>query len=163
MAEDDGITMAELARRAGMSLSSVRYHADQGHITRLPNGKWNPHDAEPLNGMRQVKAPIDPRSAKLLKVRALGGAVKTRRIKLSVQEAQGRALERQALEDALAARCAEVVQRVATWPARYVALVAAGTDASAELATEILARFTAIALKELGNLHEEAVRHVGQP
>jgi hypothetical protein len=155
--------MAELARRAGMSLSSVRYHAEVGHITRLPNGRWNPHDAEPLHNMRQVKAPVDPRSAKLLKVRVLGGAVKTRRIKLSVQEAQARALERQALEAALADRCAEVVQRVATWPARYVALVAAGTDAPEALAAEILDRFTAIALKELGNLHEEAVRYVGRP
>jgi hypothetical protein len=165
MAADDdyGVTMVEFARLAGMSDSSIRYHAAHGHIKRLPNGKWNPADAAPLAAARQQKVVgADPGNAKLLKARVLGGAVKTRRLALTVQETQARTIERRSLEADVFSQCEEVTARVRGWPQRYAGQLAADLEADPSTTTAILTEFAAIALGELGDLRAESQRYISR-
>jgi hypothetical protein len=160
---NDGVTMGKFAQLAGLSLSAIRYHAAQGRIKRMPNGKWNPADAEALANARHVKAgSAEPNNAKLLKVRVLAGAMKTRRINLSVNEAQSRTIERQPLEAALREQCDGVTERVGSWPPRYAAALTTELECDPQTAGAILAEFSEIALQELGDIHAEALRLLGR-
>jgi hypothetical protein len=164
LAVPDGVSVTEFARLAGLGPSSVRYHLAQGHIRRLRNGKLNPADARMLDRQRQVSAgqKADPRAAKLLRVRVASGAVKTRRLRLQLQEEQARVVDRQALAGVLQERCTAVLARISSWPERYAADLAAAVDVPAEVASEILVEVARISLHELGDIHAEARRAIGQ-
>ena len=153
-----GVSMTELARLAGMGLSAIRYHVAEGHITRLPNGRWNPADADALLAARRAAAAPDERNVKLLKARVLGGAVKLRRLSLSVREAQAGVHRACTLGGREPGAMYVVQARISAWPDHYADRIALEIGADPATARAILGEFTAIALTELGDVPAEITR-----
>jgi hypothetical protein len=141
---------------ADINEAAVRYHIRLGHIRPLPDGTMNPGDATTLRKMQRIGTPTDQRGANLVRVKVLGGVVKTRRLRLAMEELQDRTIERKPVEAALIARMQRVMGRLATWPERYVEEAAAELGIDVSAAEQILRRFTAAAVDELGDLEEEA-------
>jgi hypothetical protein len=154
----DGVTRAKLGEMVGMTEGAIRYHIKQNHIRPRADGLMDPEDALVLRKMARTASATDQRSATLLKVRVLGGVVKTRRLKLNIKEAQARTVEREPLQAALIERSQQIIARVQSWPERYASEVAGELDIDLALATEMLRRFTSIALQELGDIEAEALR-----
>jgi hypothetical protein len=115
------------------------------------------HEADKLRKIKQVSSGSDARSSKLIKVRVLGGAVKARRLKMNMAEAQARVVERDGLQSELIGRSGTIVEAVRQWPARYAVRLAAALDIDQDVAREALERFTAVALDELGDIEQEAL------
>jgi len=141
-----------------MTEGAVRYHIRQGHIRPLPDGSMDPNDAAMLKRAARIAEATDNRSEKLLKVRVLGGVVKTRRLRLNIKEAIERTVERAPLEAALVARTRQVTERLNSWPNRYASEVAAELGIDLDVSMNILRRFTSVALQELGDIEAEALR-----
>ena len=153
-----GITRKQLADLVGMTEGGIRYHIRHGHIRPLPDGSMDPADAAMLRQAERITQATDQRSEKLLKVRVLGGVIKTRRLRLTIKEAQARTVERQPLEAALIARTRQITERVKSWPERYASEVAGELGIDLAVASDILRRFTSVALHELGDIEAEALR-----
>jgi hypothetical protein len=141
-----------------MSEGTIRYHIREGHIRPAADGSLNPDDAATLRRAQRVESATDQRGANLLKVRVLGGVVKTRRIRMTIQETQARTIAREPLEQALIERTRQIIARITTWPDRYAGEVAADLGIEVKIATNILRQFTALALEELGDVAAEAQR-----
>jgi DNA-binding transcriptional MerR regulator len=157
MADVEWITNAELARRVGLTDSAIRYQIKRGNIVPRYDGKVDARDAEKLRQIKRVRAGLDPRSTKLIKVRVLGGAVKARRLKMNMSEAQARVVERDGLTTELIGRSGDIVGTVSKWPAQYAARLADSLGIDQDVAREALERFTAVALDELGDIEQEAL------
>jgi hypothetical protein len=153
-----GITRRQLADMVGVTEGAVRYHIRQGNIRPLADGSMNPNDAAVLKQASRIADAHDDRSEKLLKVRVLGGVVKTRRIRLNIKEAQDRVVERAPLEAALRARTQQITDRINTWPGRYAHEVALELGIDVSVADRVLRQFSDTALTELGDIEAEALR-----
>jgi hypothetical protein len=152
-----GISISELARRAGMTDGAIRYQLKQGNLTTLPDGKMDPADVAKLQKVRRVTKASDKNTANLLRVRVLGGAVKARRLRLTLGEAQMRVIEKEPLAAALRDATGKTLARVATWPDRYTPTLVHDLSLDPADAHALLEELTTIALAELGDITAETV------
>jgi hypothetical protein len=157
MATEEGISIAELARRAGMHENSIRYQLKKGTLTTRPDGKMNPSDVAKLQKVRRVSVASDKNSANLLRVRVLGGAVKARRLRLTLAEAQQRVVERDSLSNVLTEAAGKILGRVAAWPTRYTPTLVHELTLDPDDAQAVLGELTTVALAELGAIAQEMV------
>jgi hypothetical protein len=140
-----------------MHENSIRYQIKQGNLAAGADGKMRASDVAKLAKLRRVTKATDKNSTNLLRVRVLGGAVKARRLRLTLGEAQARVVERDPLAAMLADAAGKTLARVATWPARYADALATKLNLDPADARAIVERLTALASAELGDIRTEMV------
>jgi hypothetical protein len=152
-----GISRRAMARLAGVSEGAIRERIRSGTLRPLSNGRMNPDDVAGVRMTRRVDTGPDPRTARLLKVRVLGGRVKVQRLRLQIEQLQAETIARESLAMPLRERSRRLVKRIETWSERRGPELAEKLGIDLDTAKGILQRFSALALDELGDIEADAL------
>ncbi len=149
--------MHDVARRAGLSEASVRWHIKQGTIGVGPDGKLSHADAVRLRSVQNVvSTKLVDRTDRLVRSRVRAGAIKIKHLKMRTEQLKAGTVERAAMAPRLQDSGRLVLARIAEWPDRYAEQLAGELACDLAVARNILQRFSTVALAELGDIEAEA-------
>jgi hypothetical protein len=150
------LSRREAAAVAGLSESALRYHLAAGNISAGADGLLDRQAVLTLRSAQRVAAVrTDERSAALLKVRVLGGAVKVKQLRLSIEAMKARTVERTAVEATMRQETDDVLARIHSWPERHAEAIAQDLGIHRDAAHALLEDFAALALSEMGDIRRE--------